>query len=166
MDTTNCINQDNRPIAPWSASYCKACYPKRDIPVIPRYWSVARGLAVLTEPEARAVWNLLQLHLRPKHPRPFPGDRPPKPTGPATKRNNSNAERIRATVPIEELAAKYTHLMPSGGNYRAKCPLHNETHGASFYIYTQARRWRCFGACATGGDVIELQRELMERDLV
>lgn len=35
---------------------------------------------------------------------------------------------------------------------RYKCPLHNEQKGYSLAVY--ADHWRCYGKCATGGDVI------------
>lgn len=35
---------------------------------------------------------------------------------------------------------------------RYKCPLHNEQKGYSLAVY--AGHWRCYGKCATGGDVI------------
>lgn len=39
------------------------------------------------------------------------------------------------------------------------CPFHEERTG-SFKVFTDKNRWYCFGACATGGDVIEFMRKL------
>lgn len=38
------------------------------------------------------------------------------------------------------------------------CPFHNETHGKSFSYKADSGIWRCFGACHTGGDVVDLHR--------
>lgn len=38
------------------------------------------------------------------------------------------------------------------------CPFHKEVHGKSFSYKADLGIWRCFGACHTGGDVIELHR--------
>lgn len=36
------------------------------------------------------------------------------------------------------------------------CPFHHEKKGKSFSV--KGRMWRCFGACQTGGDVIDLHK--------
>lgn len=38
------------------------------------------------------------------------------------------------------------------------CPFHNEQHGKSFSYKAELGMWRCFGACHSGGDVIDLHR--------
>ena len=38
------------------------------------------------------------------------------------------------------------------------CPFHNETHGKSFSYTPMLKKWRCWGACHAGGDVIDLHR--------
>lgn len=38
------------------------------------------------------------------------------------------------------------------------CPFHNETHGKSFSYAPMLGKWRCWGACHCGGDVIDLHR--------
>jgi hypothetical protein len=40
-----------------------------------------------------------------------------------------------------------------------RCPIHQEKHGLAFAVYTDGR-WQCFGKCARGGDVLDLDREL------
>ena len=61
---------------------------------------------------------------------------------------------------IIELASRYTELKPAGlGKLKGCCPIHQE-RTPSFYIYDSAR-WQCYGACASGGDVIELLQRLV-----
>ena len=45
------------------------------------------------------------------------------------------------------------------------CPIHNEKT-PSFAWYPVQNRWYCFGACAKGGDVIDLYMELNNCDFI
>ena len=38
------------------------------------------------------------------------------------------------------------------------CPFHGETKGKSFTYSPSLNKWRCWGACHCGGDVIDLHR--------
>ena len=68
---------------------------------------------------------------------------------------NSPLARLKA-LDLATVASKYTTLQRAGpGKLKGRCPLHQERTG-SFYIYEDTQRWSCFGACATGGDVISL----------
>jgi len=65
---------------------------------------------------------------------------------------------VKAVVPIEDVARRYTELRPLGGKawFDGRCPLpDHDDHNPSFYIYPP-RRWRCYG-CDRGGDVIDLE---------
>jgi DNA primase len=66
-------------------------------------------------------------------------------------------ETIRAMVPIEDIARRYTELKPLGGRawFDGRCPMpdHDDSE-PSFYIYPG--RWRCYG-CDRFGDVIDLE---------
>jgi hypothetical protein len=117
---------------------------------------------IATEEEARLWWAVYHL-ARPQHqgiPAPqFPGTRPSRPTG-AGSRNLFEA--VKEAVSVDELAERFTQLGPAGpGKLKGRCPLHGE-RTASFYVYQDSQRWRCFGACASGGDVVELARRLMD----
>lgn len=73
----------------------------------------------------------------------------------AVATSNNPWSRVKA-LDLVEVASRYTTMAPAGpGKFKAKCPLHLEK-SPSFYVYTASQRWRCFGACAAGGDVIDL----------
>lgn len=92
----------------------------------------------------------------------FPGDRP-KVKSRRPRQGDSVFERVKAAVTVEELASRYTHLERTGpGKLKALCPIHDE-RTASFTLNVERQRWHCFGACSTGGDVIALAQELMNR---
>lgn len=64
---------------------------------------------------------------------------------------------------IVTVAENFTILEPAGaGKLKGLCPLHEEKT-ASFYVYQESQRWRCFGACAKGGDVIDLLARIPDR---
>ena len=66
-------------------------------------------------------------------------------------------DAIKAAVPVEEIAHRYTELKPLGGRawFDGRCPLpDHDDHDPSFYIYPLGR-W-CYG-CNRGGDVIDLE---------
>ncbi len=68
----------------------------------------------------------------------------------------SLADRLKATFRVEDVAGRLTDLRPgSRGSLRGFCPLHAE-RTPSFVVWPETQTWRCFGACATGGDVWEL----------
>ena len=61
---------------------------------------------------------------------------------------------VKQKADIVDVMSQYNvKLEKMGRNYRALCPFHSEKH-ASFFVFPDQQRWRCFGACATGGDVI------------
>ncbi len=95
----------------------------------------------------------------------FPGDLPPKRpyTGP---KSASKFDKIKAAVRLEEFVGRFTDLRPAGQNkMKGNCPLHKETT-PSFHVWLDKQTWRCFGACAMGGDVITLHQQLKDRGLL
>ena len=59
---------------------------------------------------------------------------------------------IKDKVDLVEYVSKHVTLQKSGQNFKANCPFHQEKT-PSFYVFPDKQTWRCFGACADGGDV-------------
>jgi len=116
------------------------------------------------EGQARMAWLGLEAALyqtrsspRPFAPHRFPDD--PAPPLPSLRPGDSIFEHLRL-VDLTQYAGKFTNLTQVGPDrWKGKCPLHREKT-ASFYVYASPWRWRCFGACAQGGDIVAFEREL------
>jgi len=112
-----------------------------------------------SEEGARFAWGLNNVG-RGSH-RLFPGDKPEPRRRRA--RGNTKFQRVKNAVRIEELAGRFTELrVISAGKMKGLCPVHDEKT-PSFHVNLERQAWICFGACARGGDVIDLARELMDR---
>ena len=60
---------------------------------------------------------------------------------------------IKARLDILEVVGQLVPLQRSGRSYKGNCPFHQE-RTPSFHVFPDRQSWRCFGACATGGDAI------------
>ena len=89
-------------------------------------------------------------------------DIPPAPAYRGTGRGN--LFQVAKSVDILAFASDFTTLRKAGpGKYKGPCPVHPfSERSSSFYIFTDKQTWRCFGACAAGGDVIALAGRLLD----
>ena len=72
----------------------------------------------------------------------------------------STIEDVKTRLDIVETVGSYVpNLKRSGRTWKANCPFHNE-RTPSFIVDPSRGTWHCFGACSTGGDVIEFVRRI------
>ena len=60
---------------------------------------------------------------------------------------------VKSRLDIIEVVSARVPLQRSGRSYKANCPFHQEKT-PSFHVFPDRQSWRCFGACATGGDAL------------
>lgn len=63
------------------------------------------------------------------------------------------SNEVKQRLDIVSVVSESTPLARSGRNFKACCPFHTEKT-PSFYVFPDSQTWRCFGQCASGGDVI------------
>ena len=67
---------------------------------------------------------------------------------------------VKDRLDVVDVISGYVPLKKTGRTFKATCPFHTEKT-PSFVVDPQRQSWRCFGACATGGDAFSF---VMRRD--
>jgi DNA primase len=67
-------------------------------------------------------------------------------------------DRLKSSIAIEDLIARYVELSTSGQNYRARCPFHDDRN-PSFVVYPETQTFYCFGSRAHGDVLSFLMRK-------
>jgi hypothetical protein len=123
---------------------------------------------------ATARYQWLQLNLLVDGSRvcpPMPGDPQPEfwpsfapPALPPDYDSRGPIAALKAMYRVEDIAGRLTDLH-GGDVLTGKCPLHREREGQAFAVWVRDQRWRCFGKCGVGGDVVDLINEARGRGL-
>ncbi|MBW2464874.1 MAG: DNA primase, partial [Deltaproteobacteria bacterium] len=75
----------------------------------------------------------------------------------------SGIDEVRDRLDIVEVVGDYVQLKRSGRSYKGLCPFHDEKT-PSFIVFPDSGNWRCFGACAVGGDAFDFVMRLENLD--
>ncbi len=70
----------------------------------------------------------------------------------------SVTEEIKARLDIVSYIQQYVPLKKAGRYYKACCPFHAE-RTPSFVVNPDTQTWRCYGACAEGGDLFSFAQK-------
>lgn len=73
----------------------------------------------------------------------------------------SVVDEIKARLDIVAVVGETVALKKSGRSYTGFCPFHSNTRTPSFVVFPDSQTWRCFGACADGGDIFSF---IMKRE--
>ncbi len=65
----------------------------------------------------------------------------------------SVTQEIKSRLDLVEVVERYLPLRKSGSAYTGFCPFHQNSRTPAFVVFPHTQTWRCFGACADGGDV-------------
>ncbi len=70
---------------------------------------------------------------------------------------------VKARLDIVDVVSQYVTLTKAGRNFKALCPFHTEKT-PSLIVFPDSQRWRCFGACADGGDAFSFVMRVEQLD--
>lgn len=62
-------------------------------------------------------------------------------------------EEIKNRLDLVDIVSETVSLRKSGRSYSGFCPFHPNTRTPAFVVFPDTQTWRCFGACAEGGDI-------------
>ena len=77
---------------------------------------------------------------------------------------SSQVEQIKDRIGIADVVGSYIKLEKAGGNYKARCPFHNEKT-PSFFLSPARNTYYCFG-CGAKGDIFSFVQEFEGLDFV
>jgi DNA primase len=72
----------------------------------------------------------------------------------------SVTDEIKSRLNIVDVIGSTVQLKKAGRLYKGLCPFHHEKT-PSFVVYPDSQNWRCYGACAEGGDIFNF---IMKRE--
>jgi len=68
---------------------------------------------------------------------------------------------LRERFPLADYVRRLrVRLRNSGSHFIGKCPIHHEQRGNAFSVHPETQKWRCWGKCNRGGDVVDLEQAL------
>ena len=67
----------------------------------------------------------------------------------------SVTDDIKSRLDLVDIVSEQVALRRSGRNYTGFCPFHSNTRTPAFVVFPDTQTWRCFGECATGGDLFD-----------
>jgi DNA primase len=76
----------------------------------------------------------------------------------------SNVDQIKSKIDIVSLVSSYIKLEKAGGNFKGKCPFHNEKT-PSFFVSPDRGSYYCFG-CQAKGDIFTFVQEFEGLDFI
>lgn len=77
---------------------------------------------------------------------------------------SSQVEQIKERLGIADVVGAYLKLEKAGGNYKARCPFHNEKT-PSFFLSPARSSYYCFG-CGAKGDIFTFVQEFEGLDFI
>lgn len=67
----------------------------------------------------------------------------------------SVTDEIKNRLDLVDIVSEQVSLRRSGRSYTGFCPFHSNTRTPAFVVFPETQTWRCFGECATGGDLFD-----------